>query len=327
MHYRTLGKTGWSVSEIGIGTWQFGGDWGAVTEEVATAILQTAVDTGVNFLDTADVYGSGRSETIIGKFLQGSSTARECFVATKLGRLEGFPDGYSLDLFRRCVENSLKRLRREAVDLLQLHCIPQEQLERGEVFEWFRILQREGKIRAFGASVETIEQAKICLRQPDLTSLQIIFNIFRQNAIEELFAPATKNGTALIIRLPLASGLLSGKFSVDSTFATTDHRFYNRDGQAFNVGETFSGLPFAAGVALVEELRKVLPDGIPLAVTALRWILDHPAVGVVIPGATKVAQVMSNAAASDAAPLGDVMHDWLQVWYRDRVAKQIRGVV
>lgn len=327
MHYRRFGKMGWDVSEIGLGTWQFGGDWGAVTEEIATTILQTAVESGVNFFDTADVYGNGRSETIIGKFLQGCSTARECFVATKLGRLEGFPSGYSLDLFRRCAENSLKRLKREAIDLLQLHCVPQEHLERGEVFEWLRILQREGKIRAFGASVETIEQAKICLRQPDLASLQIIFNIFRQNAIEDLFAKATKNGTALIIRLPLASGLLSGKFGIDSTFAPTDHRFYNRDGQAFNVGETFSGLPFAAGVALVEEVRKVLPDGMPLAVAALRWILDHPEVGVVIPGATKVAQVTSNAAASDATPLGDALHGWLQVWYRDVVAKQIRGAV
>ncbi len=323
MHYRQFGSTGWKVSEIGLGTWQFGGDWGGLDEGVARAILTTAVDKGINFIDTADVYGGGRSETLIGKFCSGCG--ERVYVATKLGRLEGYPDGYSLDLFRRCVENSLQRLKREAIDLLQLHCIPEKHLKSGEVFDWLDVLRTEGKICAFGASVETSGEALICLQRPDLASLQVIFNIFRQKPAEEFFGEARRNNTALIVRLPLASGLLSGKFTEATTFAPSDHRTYNRNGEAFNAGETFSGLEYGYGLACVETVRECVPAGVPMAQFALRWVLDHPEVCVAIPGATKVSQVESNAAASDLPPLSHQVHETLRRLYNDKIDKHIRG--
>ncbi|MBN1578137.1 MAG: aldo/keto reductase [Chitinispirillaceae bacterium] len=323
MRYRKFGDAGWKVSEVGLGTWQFGGDWGAVSEEGARAVMKAAVDCGVTFFDTADVYGAGRSETLIGGFFDECS--EKVYIATKMGRLEGYPDGYSLDLFRRCVENSLKRLKREAIDLLQLHCIPQRYLESGEAFDWLRVLRDEGKIRAFGASVETEGEAEICLEQSDLASLQVIFNIFRQKPADGLFKRAKRNGIALILRLPLASGLLAGKFSRETAFASSDHRTYNRNGEAFSAGETFSGLEFAFGLECVEEIRRHVPAGMDMAQFALRWILDHPEVSVVIPGATKVAQVQGNAAASDLPPLAKPVHTALRKLYDEKIDQRIRG--
>jgi len=323
MHYRKFGAAGWNVSEIGLGTWQFGGDWGAMPEATATAIMKTAVDCGVNFFDTADVYGNGRSETLIGGFL--SSCSERIRVATKLGRLEGYPDGYSFELFRRCTENSLKRLNVEIIDLLQLHCIPRDHLESGEVFDWLRVLRNEGKILAFGASVETEEEAEICLEQSDLASLQIIFNIFRQQPAGGFFKRAQRNRVALIVRLPLASGLLAGKFTKDTVFASSDHRTYNRNGEAFSVGETFSGLEYSYGLECVEAVRKLVPAEMEMAPFALRWILDHPEVSVVIPGATKATQVQTNAAASDLPLLAKPVYTALRKLYDEKIEPRIRG--
>ncbi len=325
MNYREFGSTGYEVSEVGLGTWQFGGDWGEMAPETANKILHTALDKGINFFDTADVYGGGKSESLVGDFL--SSKDNQVYVATKLGRLEGYPDDYSLELLRRCTENSLKRLKRDAIDLTQLHCIPRKHLETGEVFDWLRELKKEGKIRQFGASVETIEEALICLKQDDLASLQIIFNIFRQKPAEELMQKAAEKGVALIIRLPLASGLLAGKYKKDTTFAPSDHRTYNKNGEAFSVGETFSGLPFEYGVEMADSLKAMVPSQMSMAQWALRWILDHPQVSTIIPGASKPEQVESNAAVSDLPALGEDAHEKLKSFYRKSIEQHIRGNV
>ncbi|MFN2509985.1 MAG: aldo/keto reductase [Pyrinomonadaceae bacterium] len=325
MKYRLFDHRGVEVSEIGLGTWQLGGaDWGEVDESRALETLRAASEGGVNFFDTADVYGLGRSEEIIGQFL--SETSKKLFVATKLGRFPepGWPANFSLDSLRAHTEASLRRLGVEAVDLTQLHCIPTDILRQGEVFESLRVLKREGKIRSFGVSVETNEEALICLEQKELASLQIIFNIFRQKPLE-FFEKAKSKEVALIVRLPLASGLLSGKFTKGTKFPETDHRSYNREGQAFNVGETFAGLPFEKGVELSESLRKLVPAGMNMAQMALRWILDFDAVTAIIPGASKPEQARSNVTASDLPPLGGDLHEKLRAFYDTQVAAHIRG--
>jgi aryl-alcohol dehydrogenase-like predicted oxidoreductase len=322
MQYREFGNTGFRASEIGLGTWQFGGDWGEISDEEVNAILKTALNNGVNFFDTADVYGAGRSETLIGNFLRNQSGST--FVATKLGRLEGYPDGYSLELFKRCAENSLRRLGRETIDLIQLHCVPVSWLKAGEIFDWLRVLRCEGKIRYFGASVETMEQALICLEQDDITSLQIIFNIFRQKPLKVLFKKAAEKKVALVIRLPLASGLLTGKFSKDTVFSPSDHRSYNRDGQAFSAGETFCGLDFEYGLDLVNQIRPLVPASMSMSQFALRFILDYPEVSVVIPGASKSKQVISNVNAASFEPLGKHVHFVLAQLYQNEIEKNIR---
>ncbi|MBC8138208.1 MAG: aldo/keto reductase [Fibrella sp.] len=313
------------VGEIGLGCWQFGGDWGAVSEESAQATLQAAVDGGVTFFDTADVYGGGLSEEIIGRFL--AQSGADVFVATKLGRRgdPGGPANYTSAVMRAHTEDSLRRLGVERLDLTQLHCIPTEELRRGDVFETLRTLQAEGKIARFGASVESVEEAQICLAQPGLASLQVIFNIFRQKPMVELFADAKAKGTAIIVRLPLASGLLTGKYKQETTFAPQDHRTYNRDGQAFNVGETFAGLSFELGVALADELKPLVPNGFTLTQMALRWILDFDAVTVIIPGAKNPEQAQANVSVADLPPLSPELHARLRDWYADRVATHIRG--
>jgi aryl-alcohol dehydrogenase-like predicted oxidoreductase len=325
MNTRLFDHTGMQVSEVGLGCWQLGGaDWGALDEKVAFDILAAAVDSGVNFFDTADVYGNGRSESIIGRFLKQSR--REIFVATKLGRTSSlYPANYTEAGVRAATEASLKRLGVETLDLTQLHCIPPSVLRQGEVFDWLRKLQREGKIRHFGASVESMDEALLCVRQEGLVSLQIIFNIFRQKPIQALFGIAETNGIALIIRLPLASGLLGGKMSLQSRFASSDHRTYNRDGQAFNVGETFAGLPFEKGVALAEALKPLVPPGMNMAQMAQRWILDFDAVTVVIPGASRPEQAKDNASASAFPRLVPELHEKLRQFYEKEVAPHIRG--
>ena len=320
MEYRNLGQSGLKVSEVCLGTMTFGG---RTDEAESLKLVDVAFAHGVNFFDTADVYGGGRSESIIGAFLDDCS--EEVFVATKLGRFEGYPDGYSLVLFRRCIENSLRRLKRDVIDLIQLHCIPQEYLENGEVFDWLRVLRDEGKIRAFGASVETNHEAAICLQQADIASLQIIFNIFRQQPADDFFNAAENNGTALIVRLPLASGLLAGKFTASTVFVPSDHRNYNRNGEAFSAGETFSGLTFSYGLDCVEKVRELVPSGRSMAQFALRWILDCKEVTVIIPGATKVAQVEGNTAASELSPLSQDIHKALRQLYDEKIASYIRG--
>lgn len=324
MKTRPFGKTGVEVSEVGLGCWQLGGaDWGDVSEEQALAILGAAADSGVTFFDTADVYGSGRAESLVGKFLKQRSGL---FVATKMGRMgDLYPGQYTEAGLRAATEASLQRVGVETLDLTQLHCIPTEELKRGDVFEWMRKLQAEGKIRHFGASVESMEEALICAEQPGLASLQIIFNIFRQRPITELFPIVKEKGIAIIVRLPLASGLLSGKFSKDTTFAANDHRNFNRDGQAFNVGETFAGLPFDKGVELAEEMQAFVPDSLSMVQMAQRWILDHDEVSVVIPGASSIDQASDNASVSDLPELSPQLHERLAHYYRKQVAPFIRG--
>ena len=274
------------------------------------------------------MYGGGHSESLIGRFLKTLPAGRTqgLFVASKLGRLKGFPDGYSESLFRECTKESVERLGR-VIDLHQLHCVPPEALRRGRVFDWLRKLKSEGLIRHFGASVESMEEARICLQQDDLDALQIIFNIFRQKPIDELFAEAREKGVALIVRLPLASGLLAGKYTKQTTFPEKDHRNYNRDGKFFNVGETFAGLPFEKAVELTERIKPLLgiapgaadqPAGATMADLAMRWILDHDAVTTVIPGATKPAQAQSNVHASDLPPLPPRVHAALRDFYAAR---------
>ena len=325
MKTRILDESGARVSEIGLGTWQIGGSWGEVAESDALEILRAAGDNGVTFFDTADVYGDGRSERLIGQFLREKPS--EIFVATKLGRNSqpGGNENYTPAAMRLHTENSLRNLGVEALDLTQLHCIPTEELRRGEVFEILRELKKEGKIRRFGASVESMEEAHLCLKQDGLSSLQIIFNIFRQKPIEDLFAAAQAKNVGIIVRLPLASGLLSGKISQTTQFSPDDHRNFNQNGEAFNVGETFAGLGQEKGAELSEKLKSLLPNDVSMAKIALRWILDFDAVTTVIPGASRVSQVESNVAASDLAPLSPDLHAQLKDFYEREVREFVRG--
>ena len=321
MKYRTFCNT--KVSEIGLGTWQLGADWGDVDDTTAEKVLATAVENGVNFFDTADCYGEGLSEKRLGRFVKNLSS--EVVIATKLGRFPrpGGPNNFTQEQFRKHTENSLKRLGIETLDLTQVHCPPTELLQQGELFDWLRTLKQEGKIKQFGLSVESIEEAQICLQQEGVASLQIIFNIFRQKAITSIFKEAQEKQVAIIVRLPLASGLLSGKMNAGSRFAESDHRNFNRDGQKFNVGETFSGLPFEKGLQLVDGLKKFAPEN--LSQFALRWILDFEAVSVVIPGSKNPQQVVDNCAASELPPLPEETHKEINDFYFKEVASHIRG--
>ena len=327
MKHRIFGPTGRNVGEVGLGCWQLGANWGDVSEADALATLCSAYEQGVTFFDTADVYGDGRSERIVGEFLREAKAKSKVFVATKLGRRgdPGWPANFTREALRRHTEDSLQRLGVEALDLTQLHCVPFEVLQRSEIFETLRELQREGKIKAFGASVETVAEALHCLEVPGLASLQFIFNLFRQKAVDELLPRVKAKGVAFIVRMPLASGLLAGKYTAATTFPESDHRNFNRDGQAFNVGETFAGLPFAKGVELAEELRALVPAPLSMSDFSLRWCLDHEAVTTLIPGARNPAQARGNLRASDLAPLSPALHAKLRQFYLDKVAAHIRG--
>ncbi|WP_345264243.1 aldo/keto reductase [Nibrella viscosa] len=316
-----------AISEIGLGTWQLGGtDWGTISEESAFAILQAYLDQGGNFIDTADVYGSGISEQTIGRFLDAHPA--EVYVATKLGRRSdngfGWPQNFTYDAMCRQVEASLQRLKTDQLFLEQLHCIPTDELQKGAVFDHLRRLQDEKLIRYWGVSVETADEALLCLKQEGLASLQIIFNLFRQHIADDVFRLAEEKGVALIVRVPLASGLLTGKFSPQTQFAQSDHRHYNANGEAFNVGETFSGIDFQTGIDLTHKIARHLPDD-RLAQWAIRWILDHPAVTTVIPGATKVSQVTSNGEAAGLPSLPPETHRALRELYDADIKEQIRG--
>jgi len=325
MNYRLFKEH--KVSEIGLGTWQLGStDWGVVNDEEAFAILNAFVDAGGNFIDTADVYGMGVSERIIGRFLK--TTKKEMYVATKLGRRHdgdcGWPQNFSYDGMKSNMEASLKNLGISKLFLEQLHCIPTEELRSGKVFENFRKLKNEGLVQYWGASVETSEEALICLEQEGLSSLQIIFNLFRQHVADEVFSRAKEKGVAIIVRVPLASGLLTGKFSEQTKFAENDHRNYNANGESFNTGETFSGIEFKKGLQISKELGSLLPDD-RMAQWSLRWILDHPEVTTVIPGATKIEQVRNNINASDLPSLPLATHTTLRSLYDEKIKPAIRG--
>lgn len=323
---RKLGNDGFDVSEVGLGCWQIGGDWGDTSDAKSQEILEAAHASGVTFFDTADVYGNGESERALGQFLGNLPKADHPKIATKYGRGGGvYPDGYTKDAMRRGIESSLYRLGVDRLDLVQLHCIPTDVLRKGDVFDWLRDFQSAGLISHFGASVETIEEGLIAIQQDRLLSLQVIFNVLRQRLTQELFPRAQANGVGIIVRLPLASGILSGKFTKDTAFPENDHRNYNRDGAAFNVGETFAGIPFEKAVDLVDGLKNHLPEGLTMAEVATRWILDHRAVSTIIPGASNPSQIQRNASVSALPPLDPSYADSLRAFYEANVEQHIRG--
>ena len=324
MKTRRLGKTGFEVSEIGLGCWQLGGDFGPVEDEAAKAILDAAQAAGITFWDTADVYGGGLSERRIGAHAKGETVK----VATKLGRSSRlFPNHYTKDGLRESLVGSAERLGVKSLDLVQLHCVPTPVLREGKIFGWMDELKAEGLMQHWGASVETIDEGLLCLDQPGCATLQIIFNLLRQDAAKDLLPKAAERDVGIIVRLPLASGLLSGKFDKNTRFDPSDHRNYNRDGQAFSVGETFSGIPFERGVELVQELKGLAPEGMPLSQFALRWILDHPQVSTVIAGVSKPEQIADNVAASERKSLFPALMKQLGEWYEREVRPEIRGGV
>lgn len=333
MHSRAFGKHPETISEVGLGTWQLGGtEWGNITDEQAIGVLQAAYDAGTTFFDTADIYGGGRSEKLIGLFLKKLGTAAHSIkIASKLGRRfddpNGWPGNFTLDAMRRHTQESLQRLGIEQLFLQQFHCIPFEVLKQGEVFANMRTLQREGLIRYWGVSVETVEEALYCLEQPGCAALQVIYNIFRQKLTDELLPQAAAKGVAILARVPLASGLLSGNFRAGQSFASTDHRHFNANGEKFNVGETFAGVPFDEGLKLAEKIKSLLKptETVSMATLALRWVLDHPAVTTVIPGATKTHQAHSNAQASSVAPLTPAVHQALRELYECEIKPLVRG--
>ncbi|CAN7551090.1 aldo/keto reductase [Rhizobium sp. LjRoot30] len=309
MRHHAFGRMPFTVSDIGFGAWQIGGAWGNVSEADGRAALNAALDAGMTFIDTADVYGDGRSEKIIADVLKARGGERP-MVATKAGRrlAPHVADGYTKTNLEAFIDRSLKNLAVDSLDLVQLHCPPTEVLYRQEVFAGLEELQKAGKIKGYGVSVEKAEEALKAIEFPGVVSIQIIYNIFRQRPADLFFKEAKRKNVAVIARVPLASGLLSGKITRETAFASDDHRNFNRNGEAFDVGETFAGVPFEVGLQAVEEVRKLVPAGASMAAFALKWILTNEAVTVVIPGARNAEQAKANAAASDLAPLSaDVM--------------------
>ena len=304
MNFRRLGKTGFEISEISLGTWQVGGKWGSEFDHtLAESILREAIDRGVNFIDTADVYSDGESEKAVGKAAR--QAGKRIYVATKCGRqIQPHNNkGYTPAILRGYVEDSIRRLGVECIDLIQLHCPPVEVYYRPEIFGEFEKMKDEGKILNLGVSVEKVEEAMKAIEFDNVTTVQIIYNIFRQRPHERFFAMAREKNVGLIIRVPLASGLLSGKFSASTRFASGDHRFFNRNGMMFDKGETFAGVPYDAGLQAVARLASLLPADIPLAHVALRWILMRDEVSCIIPGASSPEQVRTNLEAADLSPL------------------------
>ncbi len=303
MDYRTLGRTGYQISSISFGAWAIGGTWGDVDDAESLAALHRALDLGVNFFDTADVYGDGRSERLLARLRQERS--EPFYVATKAGRRldPHTAAGYSAANLRGFVERSLRNLQAETLDLLQLHCPPTPVYDQDATFAALDGLVQAGLIQNYGVSVETVAEAQRAIERPGVQSVQIIFNMLRQKPIEQLFAAASERQVGIIARVPLASGLLTGKLRQDTQFAADDHRAFNRHGEAFDRGETFSGVDYATGLAVVEELRALVPEGASLAQLALRWITMFPAVTCAIPGAKNPTQVAENVAAGDLPAL------------------------
>lgn len=318
MRNHAFGRTSFTVSEIGFGAWQIGGAWGDVSETDGAKALEAALDAGVTFIDTADVYGDGRSEKIIAGVLKSRGGVRP-MVATKAGRRLSphVTEGYTKANLEGFIDRSLKNLEIDSLDLVQLHCPPTEVLYRPEVFGALDDLRKAGKIKNYGVSVEKVEEALKAIEYPDVTSIQIIYNIFRQRPADLFFRQAKQKNVAVIVRVPLASGLLSGKITRDTAFAKDDHRNFNRHGESFDVGETFAGVPFEVGLQAVEEVRKLVPAGASMAAFALKWILMNEAVTVVIPGARNEAQAKGNAAAADLTAISaDVMTATKEIYAR-----------
>lgn len=315
MENRNAGRLGRQVGVVGLGCWQLGADWGQVEESDALAVLHAAADTGVNFFDTADVYGDGRSEALVGKFLRERGDAG-ITVATKMGRrVEQAPENYTRDNFLAWNDRSRANLGVDTLDLVQLHCPPTSVYSTDEVFDALDEMVQAKRIAAYGVSVETVEEALTAIARPGVASVQIILNALRLKPLERVLPAAAEADVAIIARVPLASGLLSGKYTASTTFGADDHRNYNRHGDAFDVGETFSGVPFDVGLEAVERLRSLVPDGASMAQFALRWIVDQPGVTVVIPGARNAEQARANSAAADLAPLSASAQDEVRAVY------------
>jgi len=320
MKYRTLGRTPWRVSEISFGAWAIGAAWGPVDDSESMAALHRAVDLGVNFFDTADVYGDGHSERLIAK-LRSERPGDPIIVATKAGRRlpNQTPAGYTRENLASWIDRSLKNLNTECLDLVQLHCPPNDVYYMPEVFGFMDDFVADGKIRYYGVSVEKIEQAIKAIEYPNVQTVQIIFNVFRQRPAELFFEQAKLRRVGVLARVPLASGLLTGKISATTAFADDDHRRFNRHGEAFDRGETFSGVDVETALQAVEELKSIAPAGVSLAQFALRWILMHDAVSCAIPGARRPSQVDDNVSASDVEPLSDTMMASIQRIYDNSI--------
>ena len=331
MEQRRLGRTDHDVSVIGLGTWQLGADWGDVSEGDALAVLEASVEAGVTFLDTADVYGDGRSEQVIGKFLTTTrSSGASITVATKMGRrLDQVPENYSLDNFRAWTDRSRRNLGVDTLDLVQLHCPPSATVDADATYDALDTLVAEGAIAAYGLSVETCDQALSAIARPHVASIQIILNAFRLKPLDAVLPAAQEAGVAIIARVPLASGLLSGKYDERTTFAADDHRTYNRDGSAFDVGETFSGVDYATGVRAAREFVELIdeagPTGLSPAEVALAWAWQQPGVTTVIPGARNAAQARANAAAGDADPLPEPLLEGVRRIYDEHFRAAVHG--
>ncbi|MGA8660240.1 MAG: aldo/keto reductase [Chthoniobacterales bacterium] len=323
MRYRKLGKTNLNVSEVSLGAWQIGADWGNVSEDDAIQTLYAALDHGVNFVDTADVYGDGRSERLIAQVL--ADRKEEIHVATKVGRRlqPHVAAGFTRENLSAFVERSLKNLRRETLDLVQLHCPPTEVYYRPEVFQVLDGFKQAGKISNYGVSVATVEEALKAAEYPGVASVQIIFNIFRQRPSELFFPVARKREVGILVRLPLSSGLLSGKITKDTKFAPDDHRNFNQQGEKFDRGETFSGIDLDLALAAVEKIRRLLPNGVSMANFSLRWILDHPAVSCVIPGARNERQVSENVKAAELPPLNPDQMAAVSKIYEEQIREHV----
>jgi aryl-alcohol dehydrogenase-like predicted oxidoreductase len=323
MEQRPLGRTGAEVSVVGLGTWQLGGDWGDVDDDAAEAVLEAALDAGVTMLDTADVYGDGRSEERIRKAL--ASRSERPFVATKAGRrADPFTaEEYTAENLRAWVDRSRRNLGVETLDLVQLHCPPPAVYSDQHVYDTLDDLVDTGRIAAYGVSVETVAEGLTALEHPGVQSIQVILNVFRRKPLEELLPAAQRAGVGILARVPLASGLLSGKYDESTTFPADDHRTFNRHGEAFDVGETFSGVPFEVGVAAAREVAAIAGDAVPTAAFALRWVIDQPGVTTVIPGARTVTQVRGNVAAATLAPLSDSQLSDLERLYDERIRAHV----
>lgn len=327
MNYRKLGKTNFEISEIALGTWQVGGKWGSpFNDQSADELLNTAIDKGINFIDTADVYENGLSEKAVGRLIR--SRSERIYVATKCGRHINphVNEGYQPKVLQKYVEDSLQRLGLETLDLIQLHCPPTEVFYRPEIFELFDKLKKEGKIQNLGVSVEKVEEGLKAMEFENVTSIQIIFNLFRQRPSELLFDQAKKKDIGIIARVPLASGLLTGKFSEKSIFDSKDHRFFNREGAAFDKGETFSGVNYELGLIAVNELKKLFPEVQNLAPIALQWILSFKEVSCIIPGASTESHVLSNLSALDLPALTPEKITAMNEIYNHYIKKEVHNL-
>ncbi|MFT2011013.1 aldo/keto reductase [Pontibacter sp. 13R65] len=327
MQYRKLGKTNFNVSEIALGTWQVGGRWGdPFSEENAARIINQAIDAGVNFIDTADVYSDGLSEAAVAKVVK--SRSEKVYIATKCGRQiqPHIAQGYTPESLTAFVEASLRNMKLDTLDLIQLHCPPTEVYSRPEIFETFDRLKEQGKIQHLGVSVELVEEARKAMQYANVTTIQVIFNMFRLKPAQELFSKAKKNNLGLIVRVPLASGLLTGKMSKSTSFGPEDHRHFNRNGEAFDKGETFSGVDFDLGLEAVEALKKLFPGQEPLAAWALRWVLMFPEVSTVIPGASRPEQVVSNINAAQLPSLSQEQMQGVQQIYDQYIKPQVHAL-